>query len=286
MEALASQLMTDPGRLKDGGRARPTIAGGAMEDAGSKTPCSLEGVVGFVLLIACANVAGLLLARASSRRVEIGVRAALGAGRRRILRQLLTESVLLAGAGGLLGLLLAWWGLRVLVALSPPWLPRVHQIRIDASVLAFTAVLSVVTGLVFGAVPAWQASKPDLVESLKESARGGATGFARHRFRSALVVVQIALALVLLIGAGLSMNSFIRLQMVDVGCDPKGVLTFAFRLPFDRVFKQVGMQDGVDVSEVSPQVSLTQGGSRASAPCPAFSRPPASAYRRPWGRTP
>ncbi|MBP1775309.1 MAG: hypothetical protein H6Q86_1315 [candidate division NC10 bacterium] len=260
MEALASHLAkTDPDRLKGWGvRVQPlqeALYGSWIRDA----LLVMEGVVGFVLLIACANVAGLLMARASSRRVEIGVRAALGAGRRRILRQLLTESVLLAGAGGLLGLLLAWWGVRVLVALSPPWLPRVHQVRIDASVLAFTAVLSVVTGLVFGAVPAWQASKPDLVESLKECARGGTTGFARHRFRSALVVVQIALALVLLIGAGLSMNSFIRLQMVDLGCDPKGVLTFAFRLPSNRVFKRVGMQDGVSVSEVSPQVPLTQG---------------------------
>ena len=260
MEALASHLATtDPDRLKGWGvRVQPlqeALYGSWIRDA----LLVMEGVVGFVLLIACANVAGLLMARASSRRVELSVRAALGAGRRRILRQLLTESVLLAMAGGLFGLLLAWWGVRVLVALSPPWLPRVHQIRIDASVLAFTAALSVVTGLVFGAVPAWQASKPDLVESLKESPRGGATGFARYGFRSALVVLQIALALVLLTGAGLAMNSFIRLQMVDLGCDPKGVLTFALRLPSDRVFKQVGMQDGVAVSEVSPQISLTQG---------------------------
>ncbi len=260
MEALAGQLAkTDPDRLKGWGvRVQPlqdAMYGTWFRDA----LFLMEGVVGFVLLIACANVAGLLMARASSRRGEISVRAALGAGRRRILRQLLTESVLIGIAGGLLGLLLAWWGVRVLVALSPPWLPRADQIHVDAFVLGFTAVLSVVTGLIFGAVPAWQASKPDLVESLKESPRGGTIGFARYDFRSALVVLQIALALVLLVGAGLVMNSFVRLQMVDLGCDPDGVLTFALRLPSERVFKQVAMQDGAPVSEVNPQVSLTQG---------------------------
>jgi putative ABC transport system permease protein len=260
LEALASHLAeAEPERLKGWGvRVEPlreALYGSWIRNA----LLVMEGVVGFVLLIACANVAGLLLARASSRRGEISVRAALGAGRRRILRQLLTESVLLAIAGGVFGLLLAWWGVRVLVALSPPWLPRVDQIRIDAAVLAFTAALAVVTGLLFGAVPAWQASKPDLVESLKESPRGGATGFARFGFRSALVVLQIALALVLLVGAGLVMNSFIRVQMVDLGCDPKGVLTVTFRLPTNRVYTHPTKQDGVVVREVSPQVSLIQG---------------------------
>ena len=260
LEALAGHLAeTDPTRLKGWGvRVQPlqeALYGSWIRDA----LLVMEGVVGFVLLIACANVAGLLLARASSRRSELSVRAALGAGRRRLPRQLLTESVLLAIAGGVLGLLLAWWGVRVLVALSPPWLPRVDQIRIDASVVAFTAGLAVVTGLIFGAVPAWQASRPDLVESLKKSSRGGATGFARYGFRSALVVLQIALALVLLVGAGLVMNSFIRVQMVDLGCDPTGVLTAAFQLPVNRVYTQVTMQNGVNNSEVSPQVSLIQG---------------------------
>lgn len=257
MDALASQLAkTDPARFEGWGvRVEPlqeALYGGWLWNA----LFLMEGVVGFVLLIACANVAGLLMARASSRRVEIAVRAALGAGRRRILQQLLTESVLLAGLGGLCGLLLGWWGLRTLIALSPPWLPRVHEIRIDAAVLVFTAVASAVTGLIFGAMPAWRASKPDLVESLKESARGAATGLPRHR--NVLVAAQFALALVLLTGAGLAMNSFIRIQSVDLGCDPNDVLTFVFRLPGNRVFKPAGTQDGVRYAEVDPQAAMLQ----------------------------
>ena len=138
----------------------------------------LQGAVGFVLLIACANVAALLLARASSRHTEVAIRAALGAGRGRIFRQFLTESLLLSLLGGILGIMVAWWGVRGLVAMAPSWLPRLHAIQMDARVLLFSAALSILTGLVFGVLPAGQASKSTFAESLKDSMRGGTAGGA------------------------------------------------------------------------------------------------------------
>jgi putative ABC transport system permease protein len=189
----------------------------------------LLGAVGFVLLIACANVANLLLARALMREREIAIRTALGAGRRRLIRQLLTESAVLALLGGAAGLLLAKWGVSLLIALSPSDTPRLDQITIDGRVLAFTLIVALLTALIFGIVPALQASKPDLNESLKEGSRGS-TGARTHRIRNALVVSEIAISAVLLVGAGLMIRSFARLQQLDLGFKPDHLLTMNLQL--------------------------------------------------------
>jgi putative ABC transport system permease protein len=183
----------------------------------------LLGAVGFVLLIACANVANLLLARSAVRQKEIAIRTALGAGRWRIIRQLLTESVLLSILGGGLGLLLALWGTDVLKSLVPDNIPRLDEAAIDMRVLGFTLLVSVLTGVIFGLAPALSSSRVDLNESLKEGERGS-TG-SRHRVRSGLVIAEIAVALVLLIGAGLMVKSLWRLQSVQTGFEQKNLLT-------------------------------------------------------------
>ena len=186
----------------------------------------LLGAVAFVLLIACVNVANLLLERAISRQREIKVRLALGASGARIIRQLLTESVLLAGMGGVLGMGLAYWGTDLIVALSPESLARVGEAELDMRVLAFTAIVSLVTGVAFGLVPAVLISKTNLAESLKEGRRGATASVQTNRMRSVLVVAEVALALVLLVGAGLLINSFVRLQQVAPGFDAAQTLTF------------------------------------------------------------
>jgi putative ABC transport system permease protein len=183
----------------------------------------LFGAVGCVLLIACANVANLLLARATTRRRELAVRAALGATRGRMLRQLLTESLSLALAGGLLGLLLAWWGVDALTRLMPANFPRMSEIALDLPALGFALLISVATAIIFGLAPAWQSARVELQETLKESARGA--GARRNRLRGALVTAEVALSLALLVSAGLLFRSFLRLQAVDAGFDAGGVLT-------------------------------------------------------------
>jgi putative ABC transport system permease protein len=184
----------------------------------------LLGAVGIVLLIACANVANLLLARASAREREVGVRAALGASRWRLVRQLMVESFVLSIAGTALATVLAWWAVQVLRNAMPEGVPRVSQISIDLRVLAAAAGLALVTGLLFGLVPALQLSKPDLANALKEGARGSVGG-QRQRLRSALVVLEVALAVVLLVGASLFIGSFITLMRINPGFNPENVLT-------------------------------------------------------------
>jgi putative ABC transport system permease protein len=194
----------------------------------------LLAAVGCVLLIACANVANLTLARGASRQKEMAVRAALGAGRGRMIRQLLTESVLLAFTGGVLGAALGLWGISGLIGLVPVDVPRIAGAHIDRAVLLFTVLVSVLTGIVFGLAPAVRASRFDFVESLKESGHGLSEGLYRSRGRGLLVVIDVAVAAVLLVGAGLLINSFLRLQHVDPGFNPQHVLTFKLDLPYVR----------------------------------------------------
>jgi predicted permease len=189
----------------------------------------LLAAVGFVLLIACVNVANLLLARSTGRAREFAVRAALGAGQGRVVRQLLTESVLLALAGGALGLLLASWGTRAALARLPTALPRAGEIGMDARVLFFTVAISLLAGILFGLAPALKTARPDLHETLKEGGRG--LSGARHRAHAALVVVEMAMAVVLLIGAGLMIRSLARIWNVNPGFDPHDVFTFNVSLP-------------------------------------------------------
>ena len=193
----------------------------------------LLGAVGFVLLIACANMANLLLARAMGRAREFAIRAALGASQMRVIRQLLTESVMLAIAGGAFGLALAKWGTSAVLAALPAALPRADNIHLDARVLLFTLGLSLLTGIVFGLVPALKTVQPDLHETLKEGGRGSSG--ARHRMQSVFVVVEMALALVLLIGAGLMIRSLGALWGINPGFDPRNVLTFNLALSPEKL---------------------------------------------------
>ncbi|HJU89464.1 MAG TPA: ABC transporter permease [Gemmatimonadaceae bacterium] len=225
--------------------------------------------VGAVLLIACANVANLLLSRAAAREREIGVRLALGATRRRLVRQLLTESVLLAVIGSVLGVLLAWAGLRVLVGIAPADIPRLEQVRLDPFVLGVTLVVAVATGLGFGLVPALQASRPTLVDALREGARGTA-GLHGQRVRRVLVGAQVALVVVLLTGAGLLIRSFLELQRVELGFRPENLLTMRVSLPgakyqpparaafFNNLLDRIGQLPGVESAGATTDIFLAE----------------------------
>jgi putative ABC transport system permease protein len=185
----------------------------------------LLGAVGLVLLIASLNVANLLLSRAAAREREISIRAALGASRGRIIRQFLTENLLLALAGGIAGLLLSIWGIDLLRAFGPANVPRLQEVRVDRVVLAWTALVSLGSGILFGIAPAWHGTRMNLNNSLKEGGRSGGEGFGARRLRSLLVVSEIALAMMLLIGAGLLIRSFVRLQQVHPGFQPEHIVT-------------------------------------------------------------
>jgi putative ABC transport system permease protein len=232
------------------------------------TLLTLLGAVGCVLLIACANVANLLLARASARGREIAVRAALGASRGRVVRQLLTESLALALLGGLVGALLAKWGVGLLVALSSAYLPRADEVHINAPVFGFTLAVALFTGLLFGLAPALQSARLDLTEALKEGGKGAGGGTRRHRKLNLLVVGEVALAVVLLIGAGLLINSFIRLQQVSPGFDEKNLLTARIDVPnpygqpekkaqfFDQLQQRVAALPGVEAVGLVTELPL------------------------------
>jgi putative ABC transport system permease protein len=256
---------------------------------------TLLGAVGFVLLIACANVANLLLARAAARERELAIRAALGAGRARIARQLLTESLMLALAGGALGLLIAWYGVDALLALNPNALPPTATVRIDATALAFTALVSLLTGAGFGLAPAIGAAKPDLVGALKESGRGVRAG--RYGLRGGLVVMEIALSLVLVIGAGLLIRSFMRVRAVDPGFATENVLTMSFALPqtkyperhqvanfYQEVLQRVETEPGVEAAGLIAGLPLsgsssTWGFTTEAKPQPALEEVPEATNR-------
>jgi putative ABC transport system permease protein len=256
----------------------------------------LLGAVAFVLLIACANIANLLLARAAARQKEMAIRGALGASRSRVVRLLLTESVVLAMLGGAVGLLFAIWSLDLLVSLRPVNLPRLAEIGINRTVFIFTLAISVVTGIVFGLVPALQASKPDLNETLKESGRSATGSPRRHQMRALLVVSEVALSLVLLVGAGLMMRSFARLLAVDPGFKPDHVLTAFVSLPvskypkreeqaafFERLIERLRNLPGVSSASVVTDIPLFGGSSTGfeidGRPAPLPTQRPLTDYR-------
>jgi putative ABC transport system permease protein len=212
----------------------------------------LWGVVACVLLIACANVANLLLARAADRQKEIAIRLALGGNRWRMIRQLLTESLLLALAGGVVGVLLAYWSLKLLIAFNADHVPRLSETRLDGWSLAFTLLVACLTGLLFGLAPAWQTTKPDLNVALKDSSRGATGGLQRSKLRNLLVVVEVALSMVLLIGAGLMIHSFAQMSRVDRGFEPEHLLTAKLD------FSISGFGTWVRATEMRPQVTLRE----------------------------
>jgi putative ABC transport system permease protein len=224
----------------------------------------LFGAVGLVLLIACANLANLLLARATARNREISVRSALGATRWMIVRQLLTESLLLAVAGAAAGLGLASWGVRILTALAPDDLPRITESGLNLQVLIFTTLVAIFTGILFGLVPALQAAKPDLAASLKEGGRSGTETVTRSRLRSALITTEMALAIVLLVAAGLLLRSLLGLGKVDPGFAKNHVITFGLDLP-----GRYGQPERVEFyRSLLAQVRATPGVHSASAAFP------------------
>jgi putative ABC transport system permease protein len=233
----------------------------------------LLGAVGLVLLLACANVANLTLAQAARRQKEVALRHALGATRMRLIRQLLIESALLSTVAGIIGLLLAWRLAGLLMALAADSIPRVGEIELDNRVLGFTLLVSLLTALFFGLAPALQSSRPDLNETLKEGGKGDGSSSRLGRARNALIVIEVALALVLLVGAGLLIKSFRRLQEVDPGFDPRNLLTMRLFLPeskyaepqqrqafFEQVLKRIESLPGAQAAGTATWIPTLGGG--------------------------
>ncbi len=286
LDGLAEALRKEfPDDYPDSAGWMPRVIGLHDDLVGNVRPALLIllAAVGLVLLIACANVANLLLVRASSRQREIAIRKALGASRARLVRQMITESMLLATAGGALGLLVAVWGVAALVKFSPTDISRLGQISVDTSVLLFTLAVSVATGLVFGLAPAIHASNPNLQETLKDAARGATGGVRRNRLRSMLVVSEFALALMLLISAALLIRSFWQLSNVNPGFNSQNLLTARLWLPQPNLpetgpyfthparvllYKQVieKLETLPGVKSVGGVSQLPMGGGRAAAP--------------------
>jgi len=272
IERARADLETIAGRLEqqypDTNSHRGVFIESALESLVTDVRLALLvilGAVGCVLLIACANVANLLLARATSRHKEMAIRAALGASRLRVMRQLLTESILLAILGGSIGLLLALWGTNLLVSIIGNDVPRSAEIGIDGRVLGFTLLVSLLTGVVFGLVPALHSSKTDLTESLKEGGRGSTEGSRRNTMRGALVIIEVAIAVVLLAGAGLLIQSLLRLQHVNPGFNPQNVLSFSLGLPEVKY----SAQKQIDFfNQIVSRIESTPGVQAASAVLP------------------
>src|SRR5262245_55087840 len=245
----------------------------------------LFGAVGCVLLIACANIANLLLARFAGRRREIAARFALGAGRRDVIGQLVTESMLVAVLGGLVGVLLAQWALSALVAFGADLIPRVLEIRIDPLALVFSLLVTLITGLLIGLLPALQASNVNVLEALKEAGRGSIG--SGSRLRSGLLVAEVSLSLVVLIAAGLLLSSFARLQRVEPGFEPAGVFTAQLALPqrytreklvtfYEQLYRRLATLPGSTSAALTDRVPLTGGQAPAPVAIAGRSLPPLS----------
>ncbi|HMU62025.1 MAG TPA: ABC transporter permease [Gemmatimonadales bacterium] len=296
MHALAARIRTDrPDQVSDDWDLKLSPLSDQVTSAGMRRAMYvLLGAVVLVLLIACANVANLQLARAASRSREIAVRVALGASPKDLLRQLLAESMVLALAGGVLGILLALWGVPALMSLNESNLPPASAIGIDGTVLAFTLLLSLATGLVFGLAPALRVSRTSLQESLKEGGRGAAGDRGGLTLRRGLVVATVALALTLLVGAGLLTRSFSKLLQVDPGFRPDHLLTFNLALPnakypndtarvafFDRATEAIAAQPGVISAGATSVLPFTNNWSTSSFNVEGYVVPPKG--NMPWG---
>ncbi|HEY0970926.1 MAG TPA: ABC transporter permease [Gemmatimonadales bacterium] len=244
MRTIAARISRDHPQFQSGfGATVRPLAADVIGDVG-RPLYVLAGAVGFLLLICCANVANLMLARAASRRKEIAIRSAIGAGRGHIVRQLLAEALVLSLIGGVGGLLLAAWGTDLLVSLGPAELPRLQEIGVDGRVAAFALVASLVTGVLFGVAPAVHASRSDLNDTLKDGTRGTSGGPGGARARQALLVAEVAISLTLLVGAGLMMKSLDRLRDVDPGFRTRGILTAQLPLPlttYDSTHKRMAL---------------------------------------------
>jgi putative ABC transport system permease protein len=237
LETIAARIAAEHPDTNTGASVHLRTFRQEMTKEASGLTLLLMGAVLFVHLIACANVANLLLARAATRSREIGIRLALGASRGAVVRQLFVESMLLGLIGSGVGLLFAVWGIDLMVQALPGDLPYFLRFDLDWRILSFAAGLGLASAIAFGLFPAWQASRPQLIDALKEGGRGGIGGVKGQRVRNGLVVAEVALALVLLAGAGLMVRSFLRTQAIDIGMDPSNTLTFRVGLPPSQ-FKQ------------------------------------------------